>query len=107
MGDSTHDKIDNFFNIVDATLDEASHLINRGQRSHDTIDRAKARAKRDQVIDVEVQPTAVAKKSRVRIIESIDAMSGLPVFVVTDGIGRSECSTRDLAEAVKRTMERP
>lgn len=117
MGDSTIDKIDNFFNVVDATLEETGKIIDRvthgGNAAGKTVNKA-----RDVVRDArDANPKSTtpssasqtsrdrAKSSRVRIIESIDAQTGATVFVVTDGVSRSECSSRALADRVARAME--
>lgn len=114
MGDETKAKIDRFFNFLDAGIEEATHLLTRGQMTGRVIDRAKA--ERQQMIDAEarepdardVRPAPPrARASRVRIIESIDAISGAPTFVITDGVSRSECPTRELAERIATAMGTP
>lgn len=100
MGDPLHAKIDNFFNVLDAGLEEGIHLIDRFKQAHKVIERADARRQ-----PIEMRPAPPPRGSRIRIIESIDAQTGQTVFVVTDGVVRSECSTRALAEDVKRAME--
>jgi len=104
VGDHTTAKIDRFFDILDAGIEEATHLLDRVQKSHGVIDRADARRR---VIDVDARDARPAKKraSKVRIIESIDAQTGSTVYVVTDGITRRECNTRELADRFKEAME--
>ncbi len=121
MGDSTINKIDNLFNVVDATLDEAGKFIDRvgqsGKAAGKTVHKVRDVVR--EARDANPKPTAPAPSgakptpsvksnastSRVRIIESIDAQTGKPVFVVTDGVSRSECSSRALADRVARAME--
>lgn len=101
MGDSLSGKIDRFFDAFDAGIDETSHLIDRAKR---TIEKRRP-------IDVLVtepskRPATPSKaRPRVRIIESIDAQTGKPTWVVTDGVARSECSSKELASRVAAAME--
>lgn len=121
MGDSTTAKIDRFFNVVDATLDETSKIIGRASQSGKTAGRVMHDAGQAVREAREANPRAnarsakppmpppprsgVSRSSKVRIIESTDAQTGAAVFVVTNGVSRSECSSRALAETVARAME--
>lgn len=108
--------IDRVFDLVDRTIDNVDHVLNRAKY---TEDQHRARhAKRPVVIDTacavkvvkaETPPqpstsTALAIR-RFRLIEAVDA-SGQTIFVVTNGAtARAECATRELAEKLLRALE--
>lgn len=98
MGDQTIGAIDRIFNVVDATLDEASNLLGRTRK---TAQRARQTAEPSP----KAKPAPAPRPVRARIIESTDAQTGASVYVVTDGVTRSECNTRELAERVLVALE--
>lgn len=116
MSDETIRAIDHFFDLVDKGVETADHVLNRSKQTEDQL---KRRAKRREVIDAESTPksptskaphassTAVAKKPRFYIVESVDPHSGATLFVVTDGgNARAECTTRELAGQILRALEK-
>lgn len=109
MGDSTTDKIDRFFNVADAVIEETGKILGRANQSSKAAGQVvrEARDANPRPMPPQGATPAAAKRSssKVRIIESIDAQSGATVFVVTDGVSRSECSSRALADRVARAME--
>lgn len=117
VADSTISAIDRVFDLVDSGVDKIDRVLNRGKYT-DEQHRAR-RAKRPEVIDAPapkapkkkaaasapaVSSSALARKPRFYIVESI-SLSGT-LFVVTDGgSARAECSTRELAERLLRSLE--
>jgi hypothetical protein len=116
VADDTTRAINRFFDAVDNGVDAASRVLNRTQRTEEQI--REKHGKRRVVIDVKPSEkpqassspsasTAVAKRPRHRILESVDPKSGCTIFVVTDGgASRAECTTRELAEQILRAMEK-
>jgi hypothetical protein len=108
VGDPITRKIDKFFDVVDAGLDEAGHLLNRGKRAEDRA----AKARYPDAIDAEFTPTPSRPpdatgmvRSRFRIIELTDAVTNKVVWVVTDGETETKCTTREKAERMRIAME--
>ena len=123
MSDSTTSAIDRVFDLVDSGVEKIDRVLNRGKYTEEQH-RAR-RAKRSLVIDTAAsvkvaqdkvvkkdarsQPTtatAIAVRSKFRIVEAIAAETGQAIFVVTDGgNARAECNTRELAEKLLRALE--
>lgn len=98
--------IDRLFDFVDNAIDKADGIINRGKRvGNKSREQAPTNAK--DANPVASSSTAIAKR-RFRMIESVDAETGVQLFIVTDGAeARVECSTRPLAEKIMRALETP
>jgi len=123
VSDSTTSAIDRVFDLVDSGVEKIDRVLNRGKYTEEQH-RAR-RAKRSLVIDTAAsvkvaqdkvvkkdarsQPTtatAIAVRSKFRIVEAIAAETGQAIFVVTDGgNARAECNTRELAEKLLRALE--
>ena len=118
MSDETIRAIDRFFDVLDKGVETADHVLNRSKQTEDQL---KRRAKRREVIDAESAPKpkapktpaasstapAVAKRPHFYIVESVDPHSGATLFVVTDGgNARAECTTRELAGEILRALEK-
>ena len=122
MPDSTHEAIDRFFDFVDSSVEKLDHVFNRGKQSEEKH-RARRSAQQPEVrqpkvIEAEATEkprkasapsapstaTALARKPRFRIVESITPAG--TTYVVTDGgNARTACSTRESAEKVLRALE--
>jgi len=116
VADPTTRAIDRIFDLVDNSVDAVDRVLNRGKQTEEQLQRH--RPKRREVIEAEAAPakpqatssssTAVAKKPRFHIVESVDPVSGGTLFVVTDGgNARAECTTRELAGQILRALEKP
>lgn len=120
MSDETIRAIDRFFDVLDKGVETADHVLNRSKQTEDQL---KRRAKRREVIDAESVPKptpqtskapatsssspTITKKQRFYIVESVDPHSGATLFVVTDGgNARAECTTRELAGQILRALEK-
>lgn len=114
VGDSTLSAIDRVFDLVDSGVDKIDRVLNRGKYTEEQ--HRVRRAKRPEVISAPapkatkkkaaaaVSSSALARKPRFYIVESISPSGTL--FVVTDGgSARAECSTRELAEKLLRSLE--
>lgn len=99
--------IDAVYDLVDRFVENADRVFNRTKQTED-----KHRARQARTVDtapgVKTQPstTKALARRRFRIVEAIDATSGQPTFVVTDGAdARVECGTRELAEKILVALE--
>jgi len=116
VADETTRAIDRFFDAVDSGVDKVAHVLNRTEKTQDSI--REKHGKRRTIIEAEastVKPkaktapstsTAVAARPRFRIMESVDPRSGSTIFVVTDGSSRTECASREFAEQILRSLEK-
>lgn len=111
--DPTIGAIDSLYNFLDTNVERLDHALNRGKQIEEK--HHARRGKRPEIIDAEAEPspktapkskaTTVARKSHFYIVESI-SKSGETLFVVTDGgSARTECSTREFAETILRSLE--
>lgn len=119
MPDSTLDAIDRVFDFIDKGVDVADHALNRGKR---TAEQHHGRRAKRSVIDAQavatkvstktsvkepVKTTVVARRPHFYIVEASDPKSGAPIFVVTDGgNARTECSSREFANQILRSLEK-
>lgn len=119
MPDPTITAIDRFFDLVDNGVEKLDHVFNRGKRTEE-LHRAR-RAQRTEVLDAKEVPKAgkrrtagaasppasavtLIRKPQFYIVEAITPKGML--FVVTDGgSARTECSTREFAEKILKTLE--
>jgi hypothetical protein len=117
VGDSTLSAIDRLFDFVDNGVEQIDRALNRGKYTEEQ--HRSRHAKRPKVIAAQPAPKAPKKKAaaaptptssalvckpRFYIVESISPSGTL--FVVTDGgSARAECSTRELAEKLLRSLE--
>jgi hypothetical protein len=120
--DETTRAIDRFFDAVDGGVDKVARVLNRTQNTEEQI-RDKY-GKRRTIIDAETAPqkpkakaasarapstttaVAVTPRSRFYIVESVDPRSGNTIYVVTDGSSRTECSSREFAQTILRSLEK-
>lgn len=105
MADTTTIGIDRFFDAIDATIDTAARVV-FGARASEPKAKPITRKARDERAIVDA-PARSAAPRPYRIIEATDAQTGEAIFVVTDGVSRSECSSREMANKVKRALETP
>lgn len=114
MADSTTTAIDRLFDLVDGGVERLDQVLNRGKQTEEKH-RARHTKKPPEVIDaastVKTAPssppstsTALATR-RFRIVESTMPETGVMIYVVTNGVQRAECTTRDLAEKIMRGLE--
>lgn len=101
MGDSGTAAIDRIFDLVDGFADKLDRSVGHVKRG-DERGKVKVKVGAEQP---SAAPAAVTTRP-FRVIESIDAETGIASFVVTDGCGtRAECSTRELAEKIRHALE--
>lgn len=116
MPDDTSRAIDRLFDFVDNGVEAVDRVLNR--QKYTEAQHQERRSKRREVIDADpaAKPkakepssaTAVAKRPHFYIVESVDSKSGSTIFVVTDGgNARAECTTRELAGQILRSLEAP
>lgn len=121
MADSGIEAIDRLFDLVDNTVEKVDRVLNRAKYTKEQ--HVARRSGRGRVIDVDTAPSVkisrpkgsprqsqqpsprAAPSRRFRIVEAIAAESGQTIFVVTDGNSRAECSNRDMAERLLRSLE--
>ena len=113
MPDETNRAIDRFFDFVDNGVDTADRVLNRHKHTEKKLQELR---KRREVIDADPAPkpkakeasaTVVAQRPHFYIVESADPKSGSTLFVVTDGgSARAECTTRELATQILRSLEK-
>lgn len=109
MADSTTAKIDKFFDALDSGIDNFGKVLGRVEKSTTKS----VNGQRAEAIDAHASevgrgdPTAgtALAVSRFKIIEATDAETGMPVFIVTNGAVKAECSSREMAEKVRRAVE--
>jgi hypothetical protein len=121
--DATMIAIDRFFDLLDSGVDRVDHVLGRGKKAAEKRPR---RARGTEAVVVEVvskplpskprpteprmdgralQPTALARRPRFYIVESV--VSGSTQFVVTDGgNARTLCATRLFAEQILQALEK-
>ena len=115
MPDETTRAIDRFFDTVDDGIEKVGRVLNRTARAEEHI---RSEAKRRVIIDTDAHDRGKASTSpksssataagrpRYRIVESIDPKSGNTLFVVTDGSSRTECTSREFAQQILRSLEK-
>jgi hypothetical protein len=117
--DPTINAIDRLFDFVDSGVDKIDRVLNRAKYTEELH-----HARRAKIIDsspkqrqpgkqpakqpakkvaAPVSTTALARKSRYYIVESITPTGTL--FIVTDGGARAECATRELAVKILHALE--
>lgn len=102
--DAGHSAIDRIFDSIDRGVDMFGRLVNHAKASEVNVEKTKR-------IETPAPAPActsalVAKRTKWRIIESCDAETGNELFIVTDGgNARAECTTRELAQRLLRTLE--
>lgn len=106
MGDPVIAAIDRVYDLVDVVVDRADRVLNRVDRvfrgaPHTAkVSKAapKARRSRSALVVATATGLATMKKSpSFRLVEAVDASTGVPVFIVTNGVQRAEWGTRELA----------
>lgn len=112
MADSTIKAIDRVFDLIDSVVGSTDHALDRVKRTEDQHRASRAKKAAPEVIDttaaVKAPPsssTAIAPARRFRIVESTTPETGVMIFVVTNGVQRAECTTRELAEKILRGLE--
>jgi hypothetical protein len=92
-------KVDTFFDRLDNAIESVDRVVNRSQNTTAKLGgETKAQSAKPS------SSTAIARARVYRTIESVDGETGHPVFIVTDGNDRCECSSRELAERVCRSL---
>lgn len=92
------DGIDRFYDFADKVVDTLDKAFGKIKNAED-----KAPSK---VAAPVGRPTSKALAPvRYRVIESIDAETGVVLFVVTSGAQRCECTTKELAEKIRQMLE--
>lgn len=109
MADHTTAKIDKFFDALDTGIDNFGKVLGHVKKSTTKgVNDQRAAAIDAHASEVgRGDPTAgtALAVSRFKIIEATDAETGEPVFIVTNGTVKAECSTRAMAETIRRAVE--
>lgn len=112
MADSGIRAIDRVFDVIDGALSKADRVLNRAKATDERTRRVARGAVVDTAPSVKVRakggaklPKSAASAAHFRIVEAIAAETGTPIFIVTNGAQRAECTTRELAEQVLRMLE--
>jgi hypothetical protein len=114
--DPTLSAIDRLFDFVDDKVEKIDHVLNRAKYTEDKHHARRSKRSAEIIDATEVAPkakkaaasppsaTAMTRKPHFYIVESITP-TGMS-FVVTDGgKARTECSTREFAEKILRSLE--
>lgn len=119
MADETTRSIDRLFDFIDKGVEATDRVLNRHKYTEEQHLERRSKQRRE-VIDAESESTSkpkakgasstavtVAKKPHFYIVETLDPKSGSTIFVVTDGgNARAECTTRELAGQILRSLEK-
>lgn len=112
MPDSTTLAIDRVFHLVDSFIEKTDYVFGRAKHTSDRHGRRAKTARRDvfdaaRTVKVAKSTSTALARRQFNIVEALDATTGNPVFVVTNGNGaaRVECNTRALAEKILLALE--
>lgn len=111
IGEMSGSGIDSFFDLAERTLD-AIGAPPLGPRQATVVPsaRTQTRAARSSSAPAPApgassNSTSLAVTAReFRVVDAIDAQTGSPSWVVTNGRDRAECSSRDFAERVRTAL---
>jgi len=101
--------IDRFFDFIDNAVDKADRVLNRTKYTEE-----QHQARNAKIIDADAtevrkpappSSTAIARRPSYRIEEMIDALTGQPIWIVTDGRNQTECNSLELALKIKSMLE--
>lgn len=89
--------IDRIYDKLDAGLDLVGSVLNR------------TREPEREITPISTPPIIESRAPKqlgagFRIIEAIDASTGVETFTVTNGVAKAECSSRALAEKILKAM---
>ena len=99
--DSVFDFIDNGIDQIDRVLNRHKHIDDKLKGAHDEP----PPASEVKSAKPSTPSTPWPARHRFRLIESLDGETGETYFVVTNGIERTECNSRAMAEQIMRAME--
>jgi hypothetical protein len=107
VGDPVIAAIDRVYDLVDVVVDRADRVLDRVDRMLGRVPGAAVASKpsprRRRAATPDAGPVSGAalvttKKSlSFRLVEAVDAVTGAPVFIVTNGVQRAELATREMA----------